>query len=121
MKLKHTYLTSSDPAQLSEFYVKMGFEVRFADPGRWIQFKMDGAAFCIASPEESSSDVFFNAVAVFEVEDLEVMLAKAEKAGALRIGQVRDMGAHGRVAWIEDIGQNIIQFFESPKHQAAAS
>jgi predicted enzyme related to lactoylglutathione lyase len=113
MKLKHVYLTSADPERLSEFYTNVGFDIRFSDPGRWIQFKTEGAAFCIASQEESTASAPANAIAVFEVTDLEAALATAGKAGALRIGEVREMGAHGRVGWIEDPDHNIVQFFES--------
>jgi predicted enzyme related to lactoylglutathione lyase len=117
MKLKHVYLTSDDPERLSQFYAKLGFTVRFADANRWIQFKTEGAAFCIASPEESAGEISGNAIAVFEVDDLESTLETARNEGAISVGQVRDMGAHGRVALVQDAGHNIVQFFQSKPGQ----
>ncbi len=78
MKVKHVYLTASQPARLAEFYEKTGLSIRFADGERWIQFRTEGAAFCVSGPEESAAAASSNAVVVFEVEKLEPVSARAE-------------------------------------------
>lgn len=115
MKIRHTYLTASNPEALAQFYRAIGMPVRFADGERWIQFATDGAAFCIAGLEESAVQPSSNAVVVFEVEGLEAALAKAVDAGGTNISGIRDMGSHGRAAQIRDPQNNLIQFFERAK------
>jgi predicted enzyme related to lactoylglutathione lyase len=112
MKVKHAYLTAENPEGLADFYTKIGLAVRFTDPGRWVQFATDGAAFCIASREESAVPPSSNAVVVFEVDDLDAALERAGEAGASMVAAVRNMGAHGRVAQIRDVENNTVQFFE---------
>jgi predicted enzyme related to lactoylglutathione lyase len=113
LNLKHVYLTAPEPEALARFYEALGLTIRFADQGKWIQFVADKAAFCIASPAESVSEHSRNAVVVFEVEDLDAALDRARAAGAELIGEVRDMGAHGRVAHATDPQRNTIQFFQA--------
>ncbi|WP_338830667.1 VOC family protein [Bradyrhizobium sp. 27S5] len=113
MKVKHVYLTAIQPARLAEFYANSGLTVRFADGERWIQFRTEGAAFCVAGLEESASTPSANAVVVFEVEQLEPVLDRAVAAGATLIAPVRDMGSHGRVAQVRDPENNVIQFFQA--------
>jgi predicted enzyme related to lactoylglutathione lyase len=115
MKIKHAYLTAANPEALAQFYREIGMPVRFADGQRWIQFATDGAAFCIAGPEESAVQPSSNAVVVFEVEGLEAALAKAVDAGGINIAGIRDMGSHGRAIQIRDPQNNLIQFFERAK------
>ena len=115
MKIKHAYLTASDPEALAHFYREVGIPVRFADGKRWIQFATDGAAFCIAGIEESAVEPSSNAVVVFEVEELEAALSKAVDAGGTNMSGIRDMGDHGRAAQIRDPQNNLIQFFERAK------
>jgi predicted enzyme related to lactoylglutathione lyase len=114
MKVKHVYVTACQPKQLAEFYAKLGLSIRFSDGDRWVQFRSEGAAFCVAGPEESAAASSSNAVVVFEVEKLEAAVERAVEAGATILLAVRDMGDHGRVAQIRDPGNNIIQFFEAP-------
>lgn len=113
MKIKHIYLTAKSPRKLAEFYDEIGLSVRFADGERWIQFKSESAAFCIASTEESMTNPSSNAVVVFEVEDLEAAVGQATKIGAIVTGPIRDMGGHGRVAELRDPEDNAIQMFQS--------
>jgi predicted enzyme related to lactoylglutathione lyase len=114
MKVKHVYVTAKEPERLATFYAKAGLSIRFADGERWVQFRSDGAAFCVAGVEESASTPSSNAVVVFEVERLEPIIERAVEAGATIIGSIRDMGSHGRVAQICDPERNVIQFFEPP-------
>ena len=113
MKIKHIYLTAKNPGKLAEFYKRAGLSVRFADGERWIQFKSEGAAFCVASIEESVVSPSTNAVVVFEVDDLEAAVSQAVATGAIVTGPIRDMGGHGRVAEIRDPEDNAIQLFQS--------
>jgi predicted enzyme related to lactoylglutathione lyase len=113
MKVRHVYLTASQPARLAEFYEKTGLSIRFADGERWIQFRTEGAAFCVSGLEESAAAASSNAVVVFEVEKLEPVLDRAVAAGATIISPARDMGSHGRLAQFRDPDNNIIQLFEA--------
>lgn len=113
MKLKQVYLTATEPERLAEFYEALGLPIRFADRGKWIQFVGEKTALCIASPAESASEQSRNAVLVFEVDDLEVAVERARAHGAEVLGEVRDMGAHGRVAHFKDPQQNTIQIFQA--------
>lgn len=113
MKIKHIYVTAKNPQNLAEFYERAGLSVRFSDGERWIQFKSDGAAFCVASIEESMISPSSNAVVVFDVGDLEAAVAQAAEMGAIVTGPIRDMGAHGRVAELRDPEGNAIQMFQS--------
>ena len=112
MKLKQVYLTADDPERLAAFYQSLGLKARFADPGKWIQFVSDAAAFCVAGPTESVSDQLQDAVLVFEVADLEAAMECAAAAGA-HLGAVRDMAAHGRAVKVRDPGGNVIQFYQA--------
>ncbi|KPF94880.1 lactoylglutathione lyase [Rhodopseudomonas sp. AAP120] len=114
VKLKQVYLTANAPERLATFYEGLGLKVRFADPGKWIQFVSDAAAFCVAGPTESVSTQLQDAVVVFDVDDLE---AAAERAAALGadIGTVRDMAGHGRAVKVRDPGGNIIQFYQAAR------
>ncbi|RZN36029.1 VOC family protein [Bradyrhizobium sp. Leo121] len=112
MKLKQVYLTAVEPEGLAKFYEALGLTIRFADRGKWIQFVGEKAAFCIASPAESVSEQSHNAVLVFEVDDLEMAVERARAEGAEVLGEVRDMGAHGRVAHLRDPQHNTIQLIQ---------
>jgi predicted enzyme related to lactoylglutathione lyase len=113
MKLKQVYLTAVDPEGLAGFYEALGLSMRFADRGKWIQFVGDVTAFCVASPAESVSEQSRSAVLVFEVDNLEAALARAETLGGRVFGEIRDMGAHGRVAHVRDPQNNTIQLFQA--------
>lgn len=113
VKLKHVYLSAAYPESLASFYEALGLTIRFADPGKWVQFAGEKTAFCIAGPTESVSDHSRDAVLVFEVDDLEEAIARARKAGASVSGKIRDMKSHGRVARVQDPLGNIIQFYSA--------
>jgi len=113
VKLKQVYLTAVEPERLAEFYEALGLTIRFADPGKWIQFAGEKAAFCVAGPSESVSEQSRDAVLVFEVDNLEMALDRARAQGAELPGEVRDMGAHGRVAHVRDPQHNTIQLFQA--------
>lgn len=112
MKLKQVYLTSSEPERLASFYEGLGLKMRFADPGKWIQFVSDPAAFCVASHAESVSEQFQDAVLVFDVENLEAAIDRAIGLGA-RVEAIRDMGSHGRTVKVRDPSGNVIQFYQA--------
>lgn|GEM_PF-543212 len=113
VKLKHVYLTAVEPEELAGFYEALGLTIRFADRGKWIQFAGEKAALCVASPAESVSEPSRNAVLVFEVDNLELALGRARAQGAEMLDEVRDMGAHGRVAHFKDPQRNTIQLFQA--------
>ena len=113
VKLKQIYLTAVDPEALAAFYKALGLTVRFADQGKWIQFEGEKTAFCVASLSESVSKPSGNAVLVFEVEDLEAVLKAARKQGADVSDEIRDMGAHGRVAHFKDPQHNLVQLMQA--------
>ena len=113
MKLKQAYLTAAEPEALAGFYKALGLAIRFADQGKWIQFVGEKVALCIASPAESVSAPSVNAILVFEVDNLETALARAGEHGAEVLGEIRNMGTHGRVAHIRDPQHNTIQLFQS--------
>lgn len=115
MKLKQVYLTAADPEALAGFYKALGLTVRFADQGKWIQFEGEKTAFCVASSSESASNPSGNAVLVFEVEDLEPVLEAAREQGADVSGDIREMGAHGRVAHFKDPQHNIVQLLQAAR------
>lgn len=113
MRVKQVYVASRQPDRLAEFYRKaLGLTVQFADAGKWIQFKTEGAAFCIAGASETAVPPGDNAVVVFEVDDLDHALARFRDAAAPRVSPVRDMGAHGRVAIVEDTEGNVVQLYQ---------
>lgn len=113
VKLKQVYLTATDPDGLARFYETLGLTTRFADPGKWVQFSSEKVAFCIAGPGESVSETSRDAVLVFEVEDLDEMIANARAAGAEVSSGIRDMGSHGRVVQVRDPYSNLVQFFQT--------
>lgn len=115
MKLKQVYLTAADPEALAAFYKALGLAVRFADQGKWIQFEGEKTAFCLASASESASTPSGNAVLVFEVENLETALKAASEQGADVSDNIRDMGAHGRVAHFRDPQHNIVQLLQAAR------
>jgi predicted enzyme related to lactoylglutathione lyase len=115
VQLKQIYLTAIEPEALADFYKALGLAVRFADPGKWIQFTGEKTAFCIAGPTESTSLQGQGAVVVFEVDDIKVAVESARIAGAEVFGEERDMGAHGRIAQIRDPLGNTVQFFQAAR------
>jgi predicted enzyme related to lactoylglutathione lyase len=115
VKLKQVYLTAADPEALAEFYKALGLTLRFADQGKWIQFEGEKTAFCVASSSESVSKPSGNAVLVFEVEDLEPVLEAAREQGADVSDDIREMGAHGRVAHFKDPQHNIVQLLQAAR------
>jgi predicted enzyme related to lactoylglutathione lyase len=113
VKLKQVYLTAAQPEGLADFYEAFGLTIGFADHGKWIQFAGEKTAFCIAGPSESASDQSKNAVLVFEVDDLETAVERARALGGETLGEIRDMGAHGRVAQLKDPQKNTIALFQA--------
>ncbi len=112
MQLKQAYLTADDPEGLARFYQSLGMSVRFTDAGKWVQFNSEATSFCIAGPSESVSEAACDAVLVFEVQDLEASISAARAAGGKVFGDIRNMGAHGRVAQVLDPSRNTIQFYQ---------
>ncbi|MQA85475.1 MAG: glyoxalase/bleomycin resistance/dioxygenase family protein [Streptosporangiales bacterium] len=115
MRIRHVYLTDRDPQGLAEFYERaLGLPVRFADPGRWVEFNLDGARLCVAGPDESTVQPGAGVVAVFEVDDVDAWSERVAAAGGT-VGGTRDMGGHGRVRTITDPAGNVFQLFDRPK------
>ncbi len=93
MNLKQVYLTAAEPEGLARFYEGLGLTIRFADPGKWVQFAGEKTSFCVAGPTESVSTHSRDAVLVFEVSDLEAAIGRARAMGA----EVSDkISRHGR-------------------------
>lgn len=113
MNLKQVYLTAAEPEGLARFYEGLGLTIRFADPGKWVQFAGEKTSFCVAGPTESVSTHSRDAVLVFEVADLEAAIGRARAMGAEVSDEIRDMGAHGRVVLVRDPHGNTIQFYQS--------
>lgn len=113
MNLKQVYLTAAEPEALARFYEGLGLTIRFADPGKWVQFAGEKTSFCVAGPMESVSTHSRDAVLVFEVADLEAAIGRARAMGAEVSDKIRDMGAHGRVVPVRDPHGNTIQFYQS--------
>jgi predicted enzyme related to lactoylglutathione lyase len=113
VKLAVRILTASQPARLAEFYEKIGLSIRFAAGERWIQFRTEGAAFCVSGLGESAAAASSNAIVVFEVDKLEPVLDRAIASIATIVAPAQDMGSHGRVAQIRHPDNNVIQLFEA--------
>jgi predicted enzyme related to lactoylglutathione lyase len=111
-RLRHVYLSTKDPEALAAFYGDaLGLEVRFADPERWVQFRLDGTAFAVAGPAEAPAGAPGLTVPVFEVEDLDAWPSRLAAAGAEVDPEIRDMGGHGRVLTARDPEGNVFQLF----------
>ncbi len=97
-RLRQVYFPSQSPEVLATFFEEvLGLEPQFRDGDRWIQFRAGDVSVAVASEEEATGTPEGSAVPVFEVSDLDAMVASATAAGA-EAGTIRDMGAHGRTA-----------------------
>lgn len=110
VRLQNVYLVAPDMAASTHFYAQcFGLEARFSDANRWTQYGIAGAGFALASAQEAASGAT-GAVPVFEVANFDGVEASIMAAGG-QVGQLRDMGAHGRVLSVLDPAGNVIQLF----------
>ncbi len=115
--IKYCYSISTDISSTMEFYRDvLGLPVKFADPGKWVQFDLpDGSGFALSSPDEAAVQAS-GSVVVFDVDDIEDVRRTMESHGSY-VGR-RDMGSHGQVVTARDPSGNIIQFFQKNKDEA---
>jgi len=100
------------------FYTQvLGFKLKFQDGQKWAQFDASGADFALGSPEESAQAPGGGAVLVFEVEDIDAAAAQVARAGG-EVGELRDMGAHGRALLFRDPDGNLVQLFSRAVQRA---
>jgi len=111
VKLNNTLVVADDMKASRHFYEEiLGLKLKFADGERWAQYGTGSGNFAIGCAEECPEGLK-GAVAVFEVGDLDQMLAAMSIAGIV-ILERRDMGAHGRVATLADPSGNRLQLFQ---------
>lgn len=109
------YLVARDAEALARFYGEgLGLEVAFADPGRWVQFRTEGSAFCLAGEVEAAEVGRQAVVPVFEVDDVTGWEERLAAAGGQMAAPVRDMGDHGRVFTGRDPEGHVFQLLERP-------
>ncbi len=102
-KLRQVFVVAKDlEAQVRFASATLGLEQAFRDGDRWVQFKAGDVSFALASEAEGGGAPAGVPVPVLEVEgSFDAALAEA-RAGGASIGEVRDMGAHGRTAHLTD-------------------
>lgn len=109
-RLQNVHVAGRNIAALSMFYEQvLGLPLKFRDGDRWVQYDAGGVGFSLAGPGEAAPSQQ-GAVAVFEVEDFEGLVARAEASGG-QVEGIRDMGSHGSVMSMRDCEGNLIQLF----------
>lgn len=107
--IRTCYVPSTDVSAMRQFYEEtLGLEPKFADGDHWVQYGMKGAGFAIAGPRETPASPAGHVV-VFEVSDMEALVARLEAAGQTPL--IRDMGSHGRILTVFDPAGQPVQFF----------
>lgn len=110
-KLQNVFYVAGDVAKARHFYeTVLGLEPKFTDGERWVQFKIGGSNFALASPDEAPPGAE-GGIVVFEVDNLDELRGRLA-ADRVAILAERDMGAHGRTFAIKDPNGNLVQFFE---------
>ena len=100
-RLRQVFVHAHNVHDQCRFYEALGFKLRFRDGDRWAQFDTGDASFAIASREEALGAAPGEWLPVFQVPSLEVSMVEARAAGG-KVGEVRDMGDHGRTVRVTD-------------------
>lgn len=112
VRFRTAFHIGKDLDSLVAFYSEaMGFQLKFRDGSRWAEFQVGDSRFALGSPEEAPAGMSMGAVSVFQVAELTPLLDKAIAAGG-KVLDVRDMGAHGRVATLLDPEGTVFQVLE---------
>jgi predicted enzyme related to lactoylglutathione lyase len=108
--LQVAYVVIDGMADNRAFYEDvLGLAPKFADGDRWAQYDLGGTNFALAAPGEAPAGAK-GAILVFQVDDLEAAMQRLASAGT-PVEELRDMGAHGRVATFTDPSGNRLQLF----------
>jgi predicted enzyme related to lactoylglutathione lyase len=112
IRFRTAFHVGEDLDSLVGFYTEaMGFKLKFRDGRRWAEFQVGDNRFALGSPEEAPAGMRAGAVSVFQVTELGALLEKVVQAGG-KVLDVRDMGAHGRVATLLDPAGTVFQALE---------
>jgi len=111
-KLRQVFIVARDLEAQARFYREtLGLTEQFRDGTRWVQFQAGDVSLALASRDEGMGAPLGAAVPVLEVADLDATLATLTAQGHVTRG-VRDMGAHGRTAGVEDPGGTFVVLFQ---------
>jgi predicted enzyme related to lactoylglutathione lyase len=109
-RIRSAYVVVTDMDRAQSFYEGLlGKPPAFRDREAWSQFKLDGAALALSSPDEAATGAT-GAVIVFDADDLDGAVERVQHLGGRCLG-MRDMGAHGRVMSAADPDGNVFQIF----------
>lgn len=110
-KLRQVFLVPSDlDAQIRFVEDTLGLEMQFRDGNRWIQYAAGSTSVALADPSEGLGAPLDTPVPVFEVEDLDGCVVELRESGST-VGEVRDMGDHGRTVSACDPSGAFLVFF----------
>ena len=99
VRIRQVFVSATDLDEVSGVFADvLGLELQFRDGDRWVQFRAGDISLAVASPSEGSGVEDGRAVPVFEVTDLDILVAKFTATGTGV--ETRDMGAHGRTALV---------------------
>ena len=111
-RLRQVYLVAADfAAEVSFLKDVVGLALQFQDGERWAQFSTGDGSIAVASREESLGAVSGSQVPVLAVNDLDQQLLALRGRGA-RLGEVRDMGEHGRTVLVQSPGGTTLALFQ---------
>ena len=113
-RLRQVFVHAHNLHEQCRFYETLGFKLRFRDGDRWAQFDTGDASFALAGDEEALGAAPGEWLPVFQVPSLEVSMTEARAAGG-KVGEVRDMGDHGRTVRITDNAGACFALFQPAK------
>lgn len=117
-RLRQIFVVPDDLAVASRFFEEtLGLPLQFRDGERWAQFKAGEVSLALAAPEEGLGAPRNTPVPVFEVDSLDACAPELRAAGC-ELGEVRDMGAHGRTLPVREPNGALLVFFEKPGGRA---
>jgi predicted enzyme related to lactoylglutathione lyase len=101
-RLRQVFIATDDLEGRIPFYQQvLGLQLQFRDGDRWAQFQAGDLSIALASRQESMGAPLDVPVPVLEVDDLDGALDELRSEGR-EIGDVRDMGSHGRAVPVRD-------------------
>ena len=110
-KFSSAYYVVRDMDRAVEFYRDvLGLGVKFRDGVRWTQFDVGGVAVALADAGQGELPPGAGATVVLEVDDLPETRERLSRSGA-PVGEVVDMGSHGRYFTARDPEGNVVQIF----------